>query len=115
MSRGIISASIAAVCAAGGAVLTVRSYEHLVADGAIGSSGLTGRQLDFTVAGLLLVGVALLIAGVIVAIAALAQVVFDRQDARDAALADRADRRSRLTTPLPPAVADTHPHRRVAH
>lgn len=116
MSKGIVSGVISVVTIAGGAAVTVASYDRLADEGAFGRRGLAGGHLDFTVAALLLVGVALLIAGVIIAFAALAQFLFDRQDARDAALIERSRRREQLTASLPPAVADTHPHRRrIAH
>lgn len=115
MSRGMVSAAAAAVTAAAGALLASWSYGRLEAEGAFGRHGLVGGNLDFTVAALLLVGLALLIAGVIVALAAFAQFWFDRQDAKDAQFAERSRRRAQLTASLPPAVADTRPHRRVAH
>jgi TRAP-type C4-dicarboxylate transport system permease small subunit len=115
MSNGIVTAVISAATVAAGGAITVTTSQRLRGEGAFGSHGLTQGRLDLTAAALLLIGVALLIAGVIIALAALAQFWFDRQDARDAAYAERNARRAMLTTPLPPSVAKTHRRRRVVH
>lgn len=100
----------AGVVTALGALLTVWTATTLSDQGAWSRSGIDGRHLDFTLAALLLVGVALLITGVVLILAALAEYWFARQDLYDAKVEAR---RERIAAAREQARADSA--HRIAH
>lgn len=106
MSRAKVVGTISGVSLAVGAGLAIWSSQTLAAQGAWTSKGAASGHLDFTVAAVLLVGVALLIAGFIIALAAVAEVWSEAQDQRDAQV--EARHRRAAAPPTRPA-APSHP------
>lgn len=100
MSKVRVIGTVAGVSLAGGAGLAIWASQTLGAQGAWSPKGVASGHLDFIVATALLVGVALLIAGFVIALAAVAEAWSEAQ--REARQPEREPARV-------PAEQPTHP------
>jgi len=88
-TRIAISSIVAVLFTAAGLVGGLWAFGRLNTDGAWGPQGMAAGHLDFEAGAVLLVGVAFLITGVIIALAAVAQFWIEAQERRDIVVARR--------------------------
>jgi hypothetical protein len=117
MSRSPAATITAAAAVVAGVSVSAWAGSTLQSEGIWTRRGLAAGHLDFTVAALLLVGLALLLMGLILLLASLAEYWIDKQNLRDAQIEARDRRLETERYRLAASVAETRPDtpRRVAH
>ncbi|BDZ48039.1 hypothetical protein GCM10025867_02800 [Frondihabitans sucicola] len=109
MSRSTAAGITAVFAVVAGVSVSAWAASTLNSEGIWTEHGIATGHLDFTVAAVLLIGLALLLTGLILLLATLADYWIDKQDLRDAQLEARSRRQEAERYRLAASLAETRP------